>query len=37
MFEKYGNVTEIILPRDKMSGERAGDFLRMFFFFTAFH
>ncbi|KAL0674750.1 hypothetical protein Bca4012_002731 [Brassica carinata] len=23
VFEKYGNVTEIILPRDKMSGERA--------------
>lgn len=30
VFEKYGNVTEIILPRDKMSSERAGD-LRMFF------
>ncbi|KAL0711438.1 hypothetical protein Bca4012_018416 [Brassica carinata] len=23
VFEKYGNVTEIILPKDKMSGERA--------------
>jgi RNA recognition motif-containing protein len=30
VFEKYGNVTEIILPKDKMTGERAGDFLLIF-------
>lgn len=25
VFETYGNVTEIILPKDKMTGDRAGD------------
>ncbi|CAH8330426.1 unnamed protein product [Eruca vesicaria subsp. sativa] len=36
VFEKHGHVTEIILPKDKISGERAGDFLRMLFLMSFF-
>lgn len=25
MFEKYGNVIEIILPKDRITGDRAGE------------